>query len=292
MLTRLCGRACPGLRLFLLPLPGLLALALIALAPIALAQEAPPLEAEGPPLAPLRTSAPAKPLPGKPIPGKPIPVKSGDAKAPQPVPRPGAPAVQGQKAALARPVARGPAVKNDGKRYLRSLDENHDARISREEFLAGAKKRFAKADLNNDGVISPQEAKAAKAKLQERKAKNDARRLAQGLPVKRKAADGKPPKPYLSSFDANHDGRVARKEYLAKRERKFAELDMNRDGVVSKEEAKAAKARLLARREERKAKARERAARTQARAALSAPAQPEAQPVPLAAPQPAPQSGQ
>ncbi len=182
-------------------------------------------------------------------------------------------------------MARGPAVKNDGKRYLRSLDENHDGRIGREEFLAGTKKRFAKLDQNGDGVVSAQEAKAAKAKMLERKAKSDARRLAQGKPVKGKPKGDRPPKPYLSSFDANKDGRVARKEYLAKREKKFAELDLNRDGVVSKEEAKAAKAKLLARREERKVEAKERKARTLAKAEAKKSAQAEAEALPRTPPE-------
>lgn len=164
--------------------------------------------------------------------------------------------------ASAKAKARGPAVKNDGKRYLRSRDENHDGRISREEFLAGTKKRFAAVDLNGDGVISAQEATAARAKLLERKAKSEARRKAQGKPQSRKnAREGKgdrPAKPYLSAVDANQDGRVSRQEYLAKRERKFAEMDLNRDGVISREEAQAAKAKLLKRRGERKAAAQKR----------------------------------
>lgn len=139
--------------------------------------------------------------------------------------------------------------------------------------------------MNNDGVISAQEAKAAQAKAQERKAKRDARRLAQGKQLKAKSKGGKPSRPYLSALDTDKDGRVSRKEYLARRERRFAEIDLNSDGVISREEAKIAKAKLLARREERKAEARERSARRRAQAEVpQAIAQP--QPAPQAEPQP------
>jgi Ca2+-binding EF-hand superfamily protein len=159
---------------------------------------------------------------------------------------------------ISHKTSRGPAVKNDGKPYMRSLDKNHDGRISHEEFMAGSKKRFAKADTNHDGIVSLQEAKAAKAKLLEKQAKRDAKRLAAGKPVKHRAKTARPPKPYLSTFDKNKDGRVSQKEYLERREKKFHEMDANHDGVISREEARVAKVKLLERREERKAQAKAR----------------------------------
>jgi hypothetical protein len=37
--------------------------------------------------------------------------------------------------------------------------------------------------------------------------------------------------------DANKDGMITRREFMSKAEKRFAELDRNRDGVLSKEEA-------------------------------------------------------
>ena len=242
---------CLLLTLFVLPL-GLLP------ARPAAAQDAPPHEGE----APRYKSKKAQPAQTKQAPV----AKAAAAKAPAAPAQKSGPAA-GQKKASPK-AARGPAVKNDGKPYLRSLDKNHDGRISHDEFVAGSKKRFAKADTNHDGVVSPQEAKAAKAKMLEKQAKRDAKRLAEGKPVKRRKKTDRPPKPYLSTFDANQDGRVSQKEYLTRRENKFRDMDLNHDGVISREEARIAKVKLLERREERKAEAK---ARKDAEGTVSSP---------------------
>ncbi|OIN99657.1 MAG: hypothetical protein AUJ49_10880 [Desulfovibrionaceae bacterium CG1_02_65_16] len=225
----------------------LLLLALLA-APLlprsAAAQDAPPHESEG--FRPRKAAAPHKAV---------APHNAQAAKAAKPAARP---AVNSGKKATGRKTARGPAVKNDGKPYLRSLDKNHDGRVSHEEFVAGSKKRFRKADANHDGVVSPQEARAAKAKLLEKQAKRDAKRRAEGKPVKVRRKSNRPPKPYLATFDKNKDGRVTQKEYLERREKKFVEMDLNHDGVVSREEARIAKEKVLKLREQRKAEAKER----------------------------------
>lgn len=214
-------------------------LLLAALSP-AMAQEAPPHEGEG-----QRRAAPAS----KAV-KAPAPVRKPAAAHPRAVARPGArqAAKPGAKAIAARP----------GKRPLRSLDRNHDGRVSREEYFAGSRKRFAKADANRDGVISAQEAKAAKAKLEEKRAARDARRKAQGKAVKLRATGKRPARPYLSALDKNKDGKVSQKEYLARREKQFADKDVNRDGVISKEEARQAVQRAKQWREEKKAQAKAR----------------------------------
>lgn len=216
----------------------------------ALAQEAPPHEGEG-----LRRPAPV----AKATAAKAAPAKAAPAAAKKAAPaKPGANA--SAKAAAktgAKPGAK-VGAKVDTKPPLRSLDKNHDGRVTKDEFLSGSKKRFAKADANRDGVISPQEGKAAKATLKEKQAKRDAKRLAEGKPVKRAKPGAKPAKPYLSTLDANKDGRVSQKEYLARREKQFSKMDANRDGSVSRDEARQAKAQAKALREEKKAQAKER----------------------------------
>jgi len=210
---------------------------------LALAQDAPPHEGEG-----VRRPASAVKPAAKPA-----------AKAVAPRGQASADTRKTPGGARMKPaVAAGgksPAVMRDAKPPLRSLDANHDGRVSKDEFLAGAKKRFAKADANRDGVISAQEAKAAKLALQEKQAKAEARRQAKGAPVKRAKKGGKPAKPYLSTLDSNKDGRVSQKEYLARREKTFKSMDLNRDGVVSREEARSAKKQAQERREEKKAQA-------------------------------------
>lgn len=205
-------------------LPALVLLLLCwGLAP-ARAQEAPPHVDETPP--------------PKVQPPRAAPLKAGPAKAAPPRHTPG------------------PAVKNDGKRYLRSLDENHDGRVSRQEFLARAKEKFAELDLNHDGALSPAELRKAR---EHERAKRDAARRRAGKPPAEPRAGA--PGATLADRDLDGNGRVTLKEYLARREEKFAELDRNRDGVLSREEARAEKTRILARRAEIRAEKKAVAAR-------------------------------
>lgn len=199
-----------------------LAAALLLPACPAAAQEAPPHIDETPP--PAKTS-PAAPL---------------SAKTAAPLPA---------KAAAPLPAKPGPAVKNDGKRHLRSLDENHDGRVTLKEYLARAKEKFAELDLDHDGTLSPRE--LDKATQAARAKRDEARRRAGKPPISKEADQARAP--MLSGRDQNGDGRITLNEYLAGREQSFAQLDKNRDGVISREESKAEKGRILARRTEIKA---------------------------------------
>lgn len=251
----------------LLPLLATAALAAAMALPgtFALAQDAPPHEGEAAARRPQAKARHAAPAPQK---GKPA---AHDAKA---VSKPGAkPAAKpgakpGPKTAEAKAAAK---AKRDAK-PLHSLDANHDGRITKAEYMKPAKKRFSKADANRDGVVSPKEAADFKAKQLKNEERLDRKRAAEGKPPRKHRKSTRPPKPYLSTFDADKDGRVTQKEYLARREKKFTEMDANHDGVVSRAEALAYKQNAKQRREERAAKAKEHRLRKieEAKAALGA----------------------
>jgi len=200
----------------------------------ALAQDSPPFEEEGFASRPaVRQHTPAKPGTTRPTAAV-LPAKAQAKPTPQ-VKRFSAPPA-------ARPIAKhaphhGPAVKNDSKRYLRSLDEDHDGRITHKEFLARNEEQFAQLDTNHDGRLSPAELKRT-------------------------------PKTF-AKLDTNGDGHLSRKEFLARREDKFAELDRSQDGVLSREEAKAAKLEILHRRAEKKAEKKAATARKAERQAVA-----------------------
>ncbi len=173
-----------------------------------------------------------------------------------------------------------------------SLDINGDQVLSKDEFLAGATarfdaadidrdnflsaderaaqkqnrrknrqdKRFTKADLNNDGVISKEEfikvqnlrverQKQARSKIkdlidinkdgqidaQERAAIKDKRKADKAA---RRAERGAIKKKKRAALDANQDGFISRDEHMAAAERMFTFLDADQDGVLSQGEGK------------------------------------------------------
>ncbi|MBS1787783.1 MAG: hypothetical protein JST85_08680 [Acidobacteria bacterium] len=92
---------------------------------------------------------------------------------------------------------------------LKKMDTNQDGQITRDEWK-GRDRGFQRADRNNDGVISREEALAGRQK---------------------------PRKRPLKQMDTDKNGQISRGEWLGNPDL-FGKLDQNNDGVITKEELK------------------------------------------------------
>jgi Ca2+-binding EF-hand superfamily protein len=97
--------------------------------------------------------------------------------------------------------------------WLRDVDVDAQGAITQEAVLASAEKRFATFDRNNDGVIDTADLDAL------RKDNLDYR-------VKR----------FVHYFGADKDGKITREQFTAKANERFARLDRNADGTISRHE--------------------------------------------------------
>lgn len=104
--------------------------------------------------------------------------------------------------------ARGPM------RWLRMMGvQAKDGAISRDDVLAAADRQFDRLDRNKDSVVDKADTDAI------RKEMTDYR-------VKR----------FIHHFGADKDGRVTREQFQAKAAERFARMDLNADGTVSRDE--------------------------------------------------------
>ena len=111
---------------------------------------------------------------------------------------------------------------------MERLDVNNDQAIDENEFMVLGAERFETADLNGDGAVTAEEAEQAaytamEARMRERIAKRVARRMEQ--------------------LDTDGDGRISREESEAGSKERFAKLDRNNDGVLTREDRKRRKHR-------------------------------------------------
>ncbi|MGE5511227.1 MAG: EF-hand domain-containing protein [Bacteroidota bacterium] len=96
---------------------------------------------------------------------------------------------------------------------LREADANKDGVITLDEALAAAEKRFAMFDHNKDGVIDSADRDAMRKEMVDYRVKR-----------------------FIHRFGADADGKVTREQFYAKAGERFARLDLNKDGTISRDE--------------------------------------------------------
>ena len=95
-----------------------------------------------------------------------------------------------------------------GEAIFDRLDTNHDGVISPDEALAARGRLFDSIDADHDGIITAAEFEAAKASAEKRRA----RRLATLAGLR---AEMPTPSQRVAELDQNHDGKVTREEFIA-----------------------------------------------------------------------------
>lgn len=114
-----------------------------------------------------------------------------------------------------------------GQRLIHRFDENRDGKVTRDEFTNDLKKRFAQADLNNDGKISDDDLPPM---MRGRNVLAGDR--GPGMMGRRGGQGGDMGLAWLKGADANKDGVITLDEALAEGQKRFAPLDRNKDGTI------------------------------------------------------------
>lgn len=124
-------------------------------------------------------------------------------------------------AAAAAPVLAGPPGPHGHGAHMAWLDSDGDGAVSRSEFDAGGKSRFAESDTDGDGQLSAEELEAAHERMREQM---------------RSERAGRHQNRALARFDADGNGLVSREEFDAARAGLFEQLDADGDGVLRPDE--------------------------------------------------------
>lgn len=106
-----------------------------------------------------------------------------------------------------------------GQRVLRRFDADRDSKVTKEEFIAGIRNRFAQLDLDNDGKITDADLPPMLRGRGALTAEDGGTRRGRMFALLREA-------------DANKDGVITLDEALTAAEKRFVLLDRNKDGVV------------------------------------------------------------
>ena len=144
------------------------------------------------------------------------------------------------------------------------MDVNGDGVLSEADREAKAKEHFAKLDTNGDGMLSEAEFLAAReARMEERQERREARKERRGGDrMAHRGGRGHHGGPeggprggmhMLKMADTNQDGQITKAEFQAAALTRFDKADADGDGTVTREERKAAHEAMRAQRGQRDA---------------------------------------
>lgn len=123
---------------------------------------------------------------------------------------------------------------NPGERMLQRFGDK-DGKITKDAFLAEAKRRFAQIDLNGDGKITDDDLPPLMRGKGMLKATGPAVAGPRGHRIAR-----------LRAADANGDGVITLDAYIGAETKRFNELDRNKDGVIDKSDFEALRKEMIA----------------------------------------------
>lgn len=125
-----------------------------------------------------------------------------------------------------------------GERLIRMFDTNNDGRVTKDEFQAGIKKRFGEMDLNNDGRITDED-------LPPLMRGQNALSGGAGTGLGMGRGMGFPMLRWLQDVDTNKDGVITLDEAQAAADKRFVLADRNKDGIVDKSDFDALRKEMI-----------------------------------------------
>lgn len=130
----------------------------------------------------------------------------------------------------------GPGGGQMGQRLIQRFDENRDGKVTKDEFTIHLKKRFAQADLDNDGKITDADLPPMMRGQNLLAGEGTGPTMGRGM-GRRGGGHGGPMGGgmdfgWLRGANANKDGVITLDEALAKGLERFMQLDRNKDGTV------------------------------------------------------------
>ncbi len=107
----------------------------------------------------------------------------------------------------------GPGGGQGGMGWLRGADANKDGSITLDEAVAAATKEFDRFDRSKDGTVDTADFDALKKEMTDYRVKR-----------------------FVHNFGADKDGKVSKDQFFAKANERFASMDRNSDGTISRDE--------------------------------------------------------